>query len=233
MYNPDGTEQKGEHMPKQIFIDLTNKIFGKLKVIKLHEIRKRHTIWECDCECGNKCFTSLSNLRRKTIHEKSCGCICKDRGQNTRNNRWKGYGDISGRFWYSIKRNAQTRNIPYNISIEYAWNLYLKQDRKCAITGLTIDLKNSGNKRNATMCSASLDRIDSSKGYVEGNVWWVNKKINQIKMDLNVEDFICICNIVANKNYRDNKTIQKFSSKTDWIRLRYHKSRIKEKNEPQ
>lgn len=32
--------------------------------------------------------------------------------------------------------------------------------------------------------TASLDRIDSSKGYIEGNIQWIHKELNWLKNDL-------------------------------------------------
>ena len=46
--------------------------------------------------------------------------------------------------------------------------------------------------------TASLDRIDSSKGYIQGNIQWVHKRINQMKWDSEENDFINWCKLVAN-----------------------------------
>jgi len=45
--------------------------------------------------------------------------------------------------------------------------------------------------------TASLDRIDSSKGYVKGNLQWVHKDINMMKNHYNQKYFIEICKKVA------------------------------------
>ena len=45
--------------------------------------------------------------------------------------------------------------------------------------------------------TASLDRIDSSKGYVKGNVQWVHKDINKMKTDFEQSIFIKLCKSVA------------------------------------
>lgn len=36
----------------------------------------------------------------------------------------------------------------------------------------------------------SLDRVDSSKGYIRGNIQWVTKRINWMKGDLSMEEFL-------------------------------------------
>jgi hypothetical protein len=45
--------------------------------------------------------------------------------------------------------------------------------------------------------TASLDRIDNSQGYINGNIQWVHKIINRIKMDLNTSYFVELCKKVA------------------------------------
>ena len=52
------------------------------------------------------------------------------------------------------------------------------QNRKCAITG--DELPN--------ILRASLDRIDSSKGYIEGNVQWVTAQANKCKHILSMSE---------------------------------------------
>jgi hypothetical protein len=53
---------------------------------------------------------------------------------------------------------------------------------------------------------ASLDRIDSKKGYVEGNVHWVHKDVNMMKRNFTEEYFINLCETVY-KNFISKKQI--------------------------
>jgi hypothetical protein len=109
--------------------------------------------------------------------------------------QWKGIGDISGRWWYNHVTRERTQGarerVPVTITIEYAWGLFLKQDRKCALSGLPLSIGN--NRYN----DASIDRIDSSKGYEEGNVQWVHKHINFMKRTYSQDYFIRMCRLVA------------------------------------
>ena len=42
-----------------------------------------------------------------------------------------------------------------------------------------------------------MDRIDSTKGYVEGNLQWVHKVVNKIKWDLDQEVFLSWCQRIS------------------------------------
>jgi hypothetical protein len=48
--------------------------------------------------------------------------------------------------------------------------------------------------------TASLDRIDSSKGYTKNNIQWIYKPINSMKRDYTQERFIELCKLVAKNN---------------------------------
>lgn len=54
-------------------------------------------------------------------------------------------------------------------------------------------------KKNS-LYKASLDRIDSSLGYIEGNVQWVLREINFMKGNLDEEYFKNICIAIGKYN---------------------------------
>ncbi len=108
-------------------------------------------------------------------------------------NRYKGYEELSGTRWSSYQVGAQRRGLEFNITIEYAWELFLKQERRCALSGAPIDFDMSLDNLRKTGHQgglASLDRIDSKQGYIEGNVQWVHKDVNKMKMELPQERFL-------------------------------------------
>jgi len=185
------------------FIDLTGRKFGKLTVIKMADERIRGKIaWVCHCDCNSDTsdviLCSGSLLQDNT---KSCGCNRRRIG--AMNPRWIGIGDIPGSFFSNLRcatrgRNTKNRKLTLNVSKEYLWELFLKQNKCCVMTGRPLKfgfLK--FNKKNRELGTASLDRIDSKKGYEEGNVQWVHKDVNVAKQDLLDEDFITLCGEIA------------------------------------
>lgn len=124
---------------------------------------------------------------------------------------WKGYKDISGYYWTSLQSAAAKKGY-YDITIEYIWDLFEKQQGRCKLSGLPIVLETSlgsMNKNGYQKRTASLDRIDSSKGYLKENVQWVHKDINQMKSSRSDKVFIELCKAVALHNETQNIEISK------------------------
>jgi len=165
------------------------KRFGSLVAVKEERNESGYAGWECLCDCGNVCFSATSSL----IFGKQ-GCW-ECRNKTISQKKWRGYGEISGEFWSRIKKHAMTREYDFEISIEQGWDLFLEQKRKCALSG--VELMFYRGRADRGKITASLDRIDSSKGYMMDNVQWVHKKINILKMDWPQEEFIEWCRKVA------------------------------------
>jgi hypothetical protein len=152
---------------------------------------KNKRIWLCECSCGTK--KELDYYSVKIGDSTSCGCYHKE---NQKKIRWKGHEKISGKYWSQIKKGAENRGIDFDIDIEYAWGIYLKQNKKCSLSNLDILFGKKG-------FNPSLDRIDSAKGYVKGNVQWVTQEINYMKMNLKEKDFIFFCKKIS-ENAKQN-----------------------------
>lgn len=165
---------------KEIYILDSTKKFGKLKILEQLGSQK----FLCECDCGNKVVVNKGDLN--SGNTKSCGCLFNQRLTNI--------GEISGHFWQHTEKSAKNRNIPFLIDINTAWQLFLNQNGRCAYTNVKLTFY----KKNTDWVSqtASLDRIDSKKPYILGNVQWVHKDINRIKWSLPENVFIEWCNKV-------------------------------------
>ena len=169
--------------------DLRGQRFGWLIPIDV-DLSRNRIYWRCQCDCGNTKCVAAKHLVGGKI--KSCGCKHHRCGKT--NPSWKGYEDISGKYWETLRRNASKRGLAFGISIEYAWQVFRRQDGKCALTGQPLQFKSHSEISDGT---ASLDRIDSRKGYVKGNVQWVHKHVNTIKWDLPLDIFFKTCKMVV------------------------------------
>jgi hypothetical protein len=52
---------------------LVGHVYGRLRVLRLAEIRNGCSWWQCECKCGNQIVVSVGNLQSKNTH--SCGCL--------------------------------------------------------------------------------------------------------------------------------------------------------------
>lgn len=85
---------------------------------------------------------------------------------------------ITGILNHASKRK---QHLGFNIDLVYLLNLYEEQLGKCAISGVEMTYL-AGIGRVST--NISIDRIDSSKGYIRGNVQFVCDVVNIMKQDM-------------------------------------------------
>lgn len=166
--------------------DLVGREFGMLTVLRRTDERtpSKKVVWEVGCSCGGKAKVTTADLLRKDGKNRvSCGCMNFRSGPKSAN--WKSPNDISMRYWNAVKDSALRRGFDFNITIEYAFECF---DGQCALTGMDIELSQT----------ASIDRIDSSLGYVEGNIQWLHKDINRLKSNWPQDQFIELCRKVVN-----------------------------------
>jgi hypothetical protein len=102
------------------------------------------------------------------------------------------YGEISARFWREMQKSAERRNIPFGITPEEAWDKFLRQGRRCAMTGKFVEFYSGGYRG-----SASPDRIDSDQPYVADNFQWTLADINIMKKGHSVRYFKELCRMVT------------------------------------
>jgi hypothetical protein len=90
-----------------------------------------------------------------------------------------------------IRSRAKKYGHEFNITNEYLTKLFIKSEGKCALSGMKLTVE-----RNHPLI-ASVDRINSNKGYVKGNVQLVASCVNLAKNKLSQKDFIKLCKSVV------------------------------------
>lgn len=98
-------------------------------------------------------------------------------------NTWKGATATSHQAAYT---RSKQQNVPFSITLEYVRDLLEKQNYLCALTGDQLVLKGGWN-------SPSLDKINPSLGYIEGNVQWLTKRVNLIKSNMDNKELLDFC----------------------------------------
>lgn len=194
--------------------DKIGKIFGWLEIIELKRNPDKHGMSSAFCNCLS-CGKIRVEIRLDHIlrgHSVSCGCR-KDGYEKIvgeKNVRFDGFKEMGARFVSVIKYRAKCRNINFNLTKQYLWELYEKQKRQCAISGVPIFFE-----RHSRESTCSLDRVDSFRGYEEGNVQWVHKDVNIMKNVFPLEYFVGFCQLIG--RLHPEQPLQEFLQKrTKW-----------------
>jgi len=172
-------------------------VYNELTVLD-YAGRSKHSknrVYYFRCSCGKE-ISAIGSLvvRGKKI---SCGCLRRNKkGEIVK--AYKDYEDIPGDFIHRLNMQAKKRGLNVSVGIEYLWRVFIAQNRRCVFSNALLFFNFYKIRDTVYAPNASLDRIDSSKGYVEGNVQWVHKTINIMKSNMSDEEFIWWCDRVTN-----------------------------------
>ena len=150
------------------------------------------------CDCGNERFLDLWYAAKSGRKCSECG----NKQCGSANGYFKGYEGLYGNWIQKLNnRNKHLGYLPCNFDMKYLWDLYIQQDKKCALTGLDIEMKlKDDTAYDGYRQIASLDRIDSKRGYCIGNVQWIHKDVNIMKNKFDQDYFLKICNLITLKH---------------------------------
>lgn len=171
--------------------NLAGKRAGRLLIVEdLGVTKDGWRLWGCICECGTKKAVRSRELLRG--HTKSCGCL-----QAENRASWGGLAGANikpagesafNQLLFNYKKSAHERGYKFELS-EDEFRRLTKQP--CYYCGQIADRPAPRAKgTNGDYLYNGIDRIDNSKGYVEGNVRPCCKQCNIAKNVLSEVDFI-------------------------------------------
>lgn len=105
--------------------------------------------------------------------------------------RQEPFMDIHNSVWARLLRGAKERGFVVEIDRQMIWDLYVKQGRRCALTGWPVLFSLI-----LSETTASVDRIDSSLGYLPNNIQIVHKMANRSKVNYPDHEFYAMCKAV-------------------------------------
>ena len=149
--------------------------------------------WTKPCPSCNK---PQDYLRKNyAIESAKLKKVCKSCSNKTTENSHRGFYHLIRLSWFhKFKIGAETRGLIFDITLDDVWFLYTAQEGKCALSGMPIGWAEVG-----ALHTASIDRIDNTKGYIKGNIQLLHKDINMMKRSYNQEYFIEICKAISDK----------------------------------
>lgn len=154
--------------------------------------KTRGVLWECQCSCGKT--TDVPSNGLTSGNNVSCG----DANKHRRSER---VGEIPLSYLNAVRQNATKRNLSYNVSPQFLWELFLAQGRRCALSGVLLEFTGGRNAWATKMSTtASVDRIDNDRGYEPDNVRWVHKIVNRVRWALTDNEFLSWCRLCLDYN---------------------------------
>jgi len=124
------------------------------------------------------------------VHRDSVCTVCsQDRSREYRNNTWRGR---AAELFRAAKSRAKVRGLEFNLDKKWIVDRLEAINFTCEVTGIPFALPlgdGSSGIGFANRFGASLDRIDSSRGYTKDNVRIVTNRINVALGDLTDAQF--------------------------------------------
>ena len=133
---------------------------------------------ECNQSLNLGKFSLIEKWNPNSDTKNTCKkCSIKIRQTEKLNRDWK--VDAARLLYKNIKSRCKRMGREFSIDIE---DIIIPE--KCPVFGFELKRED----RETWMCAPSVDRIDSSKGYIKGNVTVVSRRANIIKRDATIEE---------------------------------------------
>jgi hypothetical protein len=99
-------------------------------------------------------------------------------------------------FRYHLKLCKQ-RKKEFNISLQDLKDQWEKQKGICPYFKISLKLLLHKHSEKPSVYNASVDRIDSTKGYIKGNIQFVSCSANYLKSQFSHEEMLDLCKLIA------------------------------------
>lgn len=152
---------------------------GLTVVFGLHKHSSKQGVGAFEKNICKSCEAEKARKYRQANPEKT--------SQNKKRYRDKNRGTIRYHVQEKISTWRKASNVASDLTVDYLVDLYNQQSGLCYYSGESMVFGWIDGKVNHN--SLSLDRLDPSKGYIQGNVVWCTYLINTMKQNLTEHQF--------------------------------------------
>lgn len=138
-------------------------------------------------------YTTVRQRNRSERLVKRCKS-CSNNVLATSRRLW--YKGIRVSWYTNFYNQAKKRKIPWELTMDQVAAQFKKQHWACNLTGESIRFQKVGKYQ---IAPASIDRIDSKLPYRADNIQIVLRKINMMKKEYSQQEFIRLCQLVAER----------------------------------
>ena len=189
----------------EIVVLLWNDIFIYME-LKIKKYQRPQIEVICgNSQCVKSFMKDLSEVKRnqKRGSDNYCSLSCSGKAKHeqllTQGNPKNFKGVVKSDKYTGLRehlRRAKYRNHTVTITLDDLLEQWAIQDGKCPYTGVNlihpIRLKDEG-----YLYLASLDRIDSSLGYIPGNIQFISTTANFAKNKMSHKDMLLFCQLIS------------------------------------
>lgn len=179
-----------------------------------YKINRKLITIKCD-HCGIEFEKPVSEYERNIKLGRSNYCSRSCAGKSC-NKNFKQHGNLTALNTAHAIRKHNLLNHPEYLFKYYMHNIkrrykeiaidlfdlkeqWEKQQGICPYSGIKLILATHTKGHNNPIYRASLDRIDSSKGYIKGNIQFVSTCLNYMKTTLSDKETIDLCKQISKK----------------------------------
>lgn len=165
-------------------VNLIGSKFGNWTVLSLAKRTVyKNAYYLCRCSCGNEEIVRYSTL--KNGESKSCGCLAKKLSsiKNRKNQGERAFNTT----YYMYSYEAKSRGLVFEINKEKFREITSADCNYCGAK--PSNFLNDKRLKYGLYFYNGIDRVDNTKGYIEGNIVTCCAQCNRMKLDLTLEEF--------------------------------------------
>lgn len=153
----------------------------------------------CGCEFERSIHQLRYNKKNRKAINSFCSKLCNNKFiQKTRCDEFTPFKE----FYCKIKRRSKLKQLQEVVTLQDIKNQWDEQNGICAYTKVKLELAPRFNRfkpfsRNP-IYTASLDRIDSKKGYIKGNIQFISIMANYAKNRFSHDMMLEFCKAINN-----------------------------------